>query len=85
MWWVARGRRRGLGALAAGLLAGCASAAPALPSDRLIPTACEKRALMTGQAPDIAGVAAVVEGLFLLAPESCLEAGGRLDGGLRGR
>jgi hypothetical protein len=37
---------------------------------------------MTGQAPDVAGVAAVVEGLFLLAPESCPEAGGRLDGGL---
>jgi hypothetical protein len=36
---------------------------------------------MTGQAPDVAGVAAVVEGLFLFAPESCPEAGGRLDGG----
>jgi hypothetical protein len=36
---------------------------------------------MTGQAPDVAGVAAVVEGLFLLAPESCPDAGGRLDGG----
>jgi hypothetical protein len=62
-------------------VAGCASAAPALPSDRPTPTACEKRALMTGQAPDVAGVAAVVEGLFLLAPESCPDAGGRLDRG----
>jgi hypothetical protein len=79
---LARGRRSCAVALTAGLLAGCASAAPALPSDRLRPTACEKRALMTGQAPDVAGVAAVVEGLFLLAPESCPEAGGRLDGGL---
>jgi hypothetical protein len=78
---VARGRPRGLLALTAGLLAGCASAAPALPSDRLTPTVCEKRALMTGQAPDRTGVAAVVEGLFLLAPESCPDAGGRLDGG----
>ena len=78
---MSRGRWRGLGALTAGLVAGCASAAPALPSDRLTPTACEKRALMTGQALDLAGVAAVVEGLFLLAPESCPDAGGRLDGG----
>ena len=78
---MSRGRRRALGALTAGLVAGCASAAPALPADRLTPTACEKRALMTGQAPDVAGVAAVVEGLFLLAPESCPDAGGRLDGG----
>lgn len=78
---MARGRRSCAVALTAGLLAGCASTAPALPSDRLTPTACEKRALMTGQAPDVAGVAAVVEGLFLLAPESCPEAGGRLDGG----
>ena len=78
---MSRGRRRSLGALTAGLVAGCASAAPALPADRLTPTACEKRALMTGQAPDLAGVAAVVAGLFLLAPESCPDAGGRLDGG----
>ena len=83
---MSRGRRRGLGVLTAGLVAGCASAAPALlPSDRLTPTACEKRALMTGQAPDVAGVAAVVEGLFLLAPESCPDAGGRLDGSPRAR
>lgn len=81
MWWMARGRWRSVVALTAGLLAGCASAAPALPSDRLTPTACEKRALMTGQAPDWTGVEAVVQGLFLLAPESCPEAGGRLDGG----
>jgi len=81
---VDRGRWRSLVALTAGLLAGCASAVPALPSDRLTPTACEKRALMTGRAPDVTGVAAVAEGLFwgLLAPESCPEAGGRLDGGL---
>jgi hypothetical protein len=78
---MSRGRRRALGALTAGLVAGCASAAPALPADRLTPTACEKRALMTGQALDLAGVAAVVEGLFLLAPETCPDAGGRLDGG----
>ena len=40
---------------------------------------------MTGQALDLAGVAAVVEGLFLLAPESCPDAGGRLDGSPRAR
>jgi hypothetical protein len=41
---------------------------------------------MTGQAPDPAGVEAVAEGMRwgLLAPESCAEAGGRLDGGLAG-
>ena len=78
---MSRGPRWLLLALTAALPAGCASAAPALPSDRLTPTACEKRALMTGQAPDGTGVAAVVEGLFLLAPESCPDAGGRLDGG----
>jgi hypothetical protein len=72
---------RRLIALTAGLLAGCASAAPALPPGRLTPTACEKRALMTGQAPDGTSVEAVVQGLFLLAPESCPDAGGRLDGG----
>jgi hypothetical protein len=72
----------GLGALAAGLLAGCAGVAPAPPSDQLRPTACEKRALMTGRTPDLSGVEAVVAGLFLLAPESCPDAGGRLDGGL---
>ena len=79
------GRRRALGALTAWLIAGCASTTPALPSDRLTPTACEKHALMTGRAPDVAGVAAVVEGLFLLAPESCPDAGGRLDGRPRAR
>ena len=36
---------------------------------------------MTGQAPDGTSVEAVVQGLFLLAPESCPDAGGRLDGG----
>jgi hypothetical protein len=82
---VSRGQRRGLVALTAGLLAGCASGAPALPSNRLTPTACEKRAFMTGQAPDVYGVEAVVQGLFVLAPESCPEAGGRLDGGSRAR
>jgi hypothetical protein len=78
---VSRGPRWLLLALTAALPAGCAAATPALLSDRLTPTACEKRALMTGQAPDDTGVAAVVEGLFLLAPESCPDAGGRLDGG----
>jgi hypothetical protein len=74
--------------LAAALLAGCASAAPAPRApDRLTPTACEKRALMTGQSPDASGVEAVAHDLRwgLLAPESCPEAGGRLDGGLAGR
>lgn len=74
--------------LTAALLAGCASAAPpAPPPDRLRPTACEKRALMTGQALDLAEVKAVAEGMWwgLLAPETCPDAGGRLDGGLVGR
>jgi hypothetical protein len=80
---LSRARRIYALALAAALLAGCASAAPAPPPDRLAPTACEKRALMTGQAPDPSRVEVVAEGMRwgLLAPESCPDAGGRLDGG----
>ncbi len=42
---------------------------------------------MTGQAPDLTSVAAVAEGMRwgLLAPETCADAGGRLDGGPIGR
>jgi hypothetical protein len=42
---------------------------------------------MTGQALDLAEVKAVAEGMWwgLLAPETCPDAGGRLDGGLVGR
>lgn len=72
----------------AALLTGCASATPAAPPpNRPTPTACEKRALMTGQAPDLTGVKAVAEGMWwgLLAPETCPDAGGRLDGGPLGR
>ena len=73
----------------AALLAGCVSAAPPSrpPEAKLTPTACEKRALMTGQPPDLVGVEAVANDMRwgLLAPESCPEAGGRLDGGLAGR
>lgn len=41
---------------------------------------------MTGRPPDVGGVEAVAYELRwgLLAPESCPEAGGRLDGGLAG-
>jgi hypothetical protein len=73
--------------LVGALLAGCAVAPPAArPPEGLRPTACEKRALMTGGPPDVGGVEAVAYELRwgLLAPESCPEAGGRLDGGLAG-
>ncbi|HJV59011.1 MAG TPA: hypothetical protein VJ971_23675 [Methylomirabilota bacterium] len=69
--------------LAVALLAGCTTAAPrpALP-ERLVPTACERSALMTGQAPDVTSPAAAAENLRwgALAPESCPEPG-RLDMG----
>ena len=42
---------------------------------------------MTGQAPDLTSVEAVAEGMRWgqLAPETCPDAGGRLDGGRLGR
>jgi len=74
--------RRMLGfPLAVGLLAGCATAVPRpAPTERLAPTACERSALMTGQAPDVTSPEAAAEGLRwgALAPESCPEPG-RLD------
>ena len=68
--------------LTAALLAGCAPTV-ARPPDRLAPTACEKRALMMGEPPDLTSVGAVAEGMFWgqLAPETCPDAGGRLEGG----
>ena len=83
---TANRRRRlgGLPALVAALLVGCATAPPprtlAPPREGLTPTACEKRALMTGQAPDPAAAETVAEGLRwgVLAPESCSTEGGRL-------
>jgi len=77
-------RRRLALLLAAGLLAGCATASvprrvPA-PAERFAPTACERSALMTGQAPDVSSPEAAAENLRwgALAPESCPEPG-RLD------
>lgn len=70
--------------LAVGLLAGCASAvarpAPPAPREGLVPTACERSALMTGQPPDVTSPEAAAENLRwgALAPESCPEPG-RLD------
>lgn len=67
------------------LIAACTSApvAPGPPPPgppRLAPTACEKRALMTGQVPDDMSPQAVAESLpwGALAPETCPGAGGRL-------
>ena len=64
------------------LIAACISppVAPSPPPRRLAPTACEKRALMTGQVADTASPAAVAESLpwGALAPETCPAAGGRL-------
>ena len=67
--------------LVAGLLAGCASVSPGAPPKRLTPTACEKSALMKGQAPDVTSPEAVAESLRwgALAPETCPDAAGRLD------
>ena len=77
-------RRRLALLLAAGLLAGCATASvprrvPA-PAERFAPTACERSALMSGQEPDVTSPEAVAEGLRwgALAPETCPEPG-RLD------
>ena len=74
--------RRMLGfPLAVGLLAGCATAVPRpVPPAGLVPTACERSALMTGQAPDVSSLEAAAENLRwgALAPESCPEPG-RLD------
>jgi len=66
-------------------IAGCASGRsrasshPPAPSG-LTPTACERYALMTGKAPDVASPAAAAENLRwgALAPETCPDAG-RLD------
>lgn len=76
--------KRALGLLVVGwLVAACGSVTATLPSPRLTPTACEKRALMTGEAPDVASPEAVAESLRwgVLAPESCPEAAGRLSRG----
>jgi hypothetical protein len=74
--------KRLLGApLMVSLLAACAPAVtPGTPPPRLTPTACEKRALMAGQAPDVASPEAVAESLRwgVLAPETCPESAGRL-------
>ncbi len=68
------------------LIAACTSA-PVPGSGRpvgsppgLVPTACEKRALMTGQVADDMSPKAVAESLpwGALAPETCPEAAGRL-------
>jgi len=68
--------------LAMALLAGCATAAPptARPVAERPPTACERSALMTGQAPDVSSPEAAAENLRwgVLAPETCPEPG-RLD------
>jgi hypothetical protein len=68
------------------LIAACTSApvtpvTPARPPRGLTPTACEKRALMTGQASDGMSPEAVAESLpwGALAPETCPEAAGRLN------
>jgi hypothetical protein len=76
---------RGAVLVLVGLLAGCASAPPPrppLPPSGSVPTACEKRAFMTGKAPDPDSRQTVADGLRwgLLAPESCADGGGRLDG-----
>jgi hypothetical protein len=69
----------------AALLAGCASVAPPAPARQFTGTACEKRAFMTGHAPDPADPLVIAESLRwgVLAPESCPDAAGRLDGGRR--
>ena len=68
--------------LAVALLAGCATAAPptARPVTERPPTACERSALVTGQAPDVTSPEAAAENLRwgLLAPETCPEPN-RLD------
>jgi hypothetical protein len=72
--------------LAVALLAACAApAGRPVPPDRLVPTACERSALMTGQAPDVTSPEAAAENLRWggLAPESCPEPG-RLDAGPSG-
>ena len=81
---------RGAVLVLAGLLAGCASAPPPrppLPPSGPVATACEKRAFMTGKAPDPAALQTVADGLRwgVLAPENCADGGGRLDGGPLGR
>lgn len=68
------------------LLAACATVAPdppATPPRGLTATACEKNALMTGQASDVISPESVAEDLRWgeLAPETCSEAATRLDGG----
>ena len=66
------------------LIAACTSApiAPGPPPSPqgLRPTACEKRALMTGQVADDVSPQALAESLPWgpLAPETCPEAGGRV-------
>lgn len=76
---------RGIGVLPVlWLIAACSSAPapvrPAAPPAGLLPTACEKRALMTGQVADDMSPKAVAESLPWgnLAPETCPDAGGRV-------
>jgi hypothetical protein len=67
--------------LVAWLVAGCGAVTPTTLPQRLTPTACEKRALMTGQAPDVVSPEAMAESLRwgVLAPETCPDAAGRLS------
>jgi hypothetical protein len=68
------------------LIAACTSAPASAPfrpvasPPGIVPTACEKRALMTGQVADDMSPTAVAESLpwGALAPETCPEAAGRL-------
>ena len=76
---------RGIGVLPVlWLIAACSSApAPVRPAASpvgLLPTACEKRALMTGQVADDMSPKAVAESLPWgdLAPETCPDSGGRV-------
>ena len=74
-------RRTLVVSLAIGLLGGCATAAAPRPSPgTLVPTACERSALVSGRAPDLTSPEAVAEDLRwgVLAPETCPEPG-RLD------
>ena len=76
--------------LVALLLSGCVSAAPArrpaeAPPAAFRPTACEKSALMKGQLRDLSDPNVVAADMMLgiFAPESCPDASGHLDGGVR--
>jgi len=78
--------KRGVGILPVVCLIAACTSAPVAPGPPptgpagLAATACEKRALMTGQVPDDLSPQAVAESLpwGTLAPETCPSAGGRL-------